>query len=290
MEISEYTTKRAEALNKLKLPETELPINIKILWFDTVTSYDINNRVNLETHSHSFFEIHFTFSGKVQYECGGSLTELCGNQALFITPDTPHKYIKCSEDLLKVSLAFSFDKNKAVSTLFSNIKTKKLNFSNDISENVNFVLKQSEKKDFLIPGIISGRIIEIIYSVFNTLQISLPQTSDKNFDSRILVAKEYIKNNKHRIITCKDVAKECCLSSKQLSRIFKSYTGVSIFEYIIDQRIKYSKKLLLQSEHSIKEISFMLGFENECSFVSFFKRHCGMPPGNFRKQNSENNN
>ena len=285
MGMTEYTDSRAQALNKLNIPEMELPIHIKILWFDNLTGRDISHRICLEKHSHTFFELHFVLDGKMCYECDGETMELCSNQAVLIPPNSAHRYVSCDKDLLKAAIAFSLSGNGAALMASDLERVEKFDFSEDITENVNFILRQSEKKDFLAPGIISGRILEIIYSVCAILQIRLPESDDKEADPRVLVAKEYIDNNKHRIINCEDVAKECCLSVKQLNRVFKNDTGSSVFEYIVNVRTKYAKKLLLQSEYSIKEISLMMGFENECSFVLFFKRHCGMPPGSFRKQN-----
>lgn len=283
MTISEYSAQRSNVLNKMNIPATELPVSIRILWFDTLTAFDVNNRVSMEKHSHSFFEIHFVFSGKLCYECNGIVTELCEHQALLIPPDTPHKYIKSGKDMIKLSVAFSFIEAGHISMIFNEYKIEKLNFSDDIIENVDFILKQSDKRDIFVPRIISGRILEIIYSVCSTLQVKLPEFDDKEYDPRVTAAKEYIDNNMQRIINCEDVAKECFLSAKQLNRVFKNSTGITVFEYIVASKIKYAKQFLSQNEYSIKEIGFLMGFENECSFVSFFKRHCGMPPGIFRK-------
>lgn len=290
MTISEYTPERADALNKLNIPEAEAPINIKILWVELLTADNIYNRIYTETHSHSAYEMHFILSGRADYEYNGKAASIHTNEALFIPPEVLHKYTGCSKDMLKFSITFSLGKAGLSSEIFNDIAAQLLTLSDDVTDNINSILKYSDKKDFFAPGIISGRILEIIYSVCGSLKIKLPQTDDNKIPARVLVAKEYIDNNKHRIIKCEDVAKECCLSSKQLNRIFKSCTGSSVFEYIISSKIKYAKKLLSQKEYSIKEISFMLGFENECIFVSYFKRHCDMPPGAFRKQLFEQSN
>ena len=55
MQIYEYTPSRAEALYKYRIPETEAPLNIKILWIDVLRADDIPLRVLDEPHSHSFF-------------------------------------------------------------------------------------------------------------------------------------------------------------------------------------------------------------------------------------------
>lgn len=284
MALSEYTVRRAEALNELNIPEIESPMNIKILWVDVMNYMNVTSRsyTGIHSHAHSFYEIHFVFSGTVFYEYCNTVMELTEGQAVLIPPNVPHRYIKCSDNMRKGALAFAFGN----SSFLTDIGVKHFEFPDEIAMNMDFILKQSDSKDIFTKSLISGRVLEMIYCVLSCLNVQLPKSGEKGVDSRFLVAKAYIDNNKHRMITSDDVAKECCLSSRQLNRIFKNYTGSSLFEYITDIKMKYAQKLLLKSEHSIKEIGFMLGFENECSFVSFFKRHSGMTTGEFRKFNS----
>lgn len=287
MKVCEYTPERAKVLTKLNIPEFELRINTKILWLDIMASGDIgDNHASFMMHSHSFFELIFSLSGKMYYEYNGQQIEVSGNSALFIPPSTPHRFAKCSDDCIKVSIAFSLGKSGENSDFSVVLNSTILHLPKEAFTNINYILKQSDNKNFLLPSVIGGRILEILCNTFDALNISLPERNDEMIDSRVLVAKSFIKNNHHRIIKSEDVSKECCLSTKQLSRIFKKHTGVSISEYIVTSKIKYAKSLLLQSDKSIKEIGFMLGFENESSFVSFYKRHTSIAPGIFRKQSS----
>ena len=131
------------------------------------------------------------------------------------------------------------------------------------------------------------KVTFLSYSFFYLLGIKIPKRNNLTSDPRFLVAKTFIESNTGRLITCSDISKECCLSTRQLSRIFKTETGKSLSKYIIAAKIKRAKRLLLDTQHSIKEISFLLGFENESSFSSFFKRYCEMTPGSFRTKMSK---
>ena len=279
MVISEYSQERAETLFKRNLPDIEAPVHIKILWLDSLTGKSISRRNSHEAHAHTFLEIQFVFSGWMRYECGGEGVGLSAGNALLIPPGISHRHIQCSRDLEKAVLAFS-----TASLLFDGREPRKFEFSGDIPENMNYILKNSDQRTFFSPAILSGRVLEMIASVCGSLGITLLETTGKDVDSRVLVAKSYIEDHKDQVISCEAVARECCLSLKQLNRIFRMETGSSVFEYITATRVRYARKLLLQGERSIKEIAFLMGFENESSFVSFFKRHCGMPPGIYRKE------
>lgn len=284
MKLSEYTPKRASIIYKLNRPETESHINVQALWFDIVRPEDVADRVCLDTHTHSFYEVFMMFGGSSINECNGEIIELKTGDALFLPPNTPHKHISHTEDFLKVSFAFALVEDASPHIVLGN-EPKLFSIPSDVAPNINYVLAHSENKDIFVPKIICGRILEIVYSICKALTAKLPQTDELDSDPRVIVAKQFIYNNKHKIITTDDVAKECCLCAKQLGRIFKKETGCTVYEYIIATRVKHARQLLLQKQYTIKEISYMLGFENESSFVSFFRRHYGTPPGVFRRNN-----
>ena len=145
-------------------------------------------------------------------------------------------------------------------------------------------MKQSDRDDVFTPAVVSGRLSEIIAEVVRAVNDKLPPASHVSEDPRVTVAKEYIYNNRGRLITGDDVAKECSISRKQLDRIFKAQTEKTVHDYLTATRVDYAKQLL-QSDKSVKEISYTLGFDSESGFVSFFKRHCGIPPGLYKKEN-----
>ncbi len=281
---SEYTAQRARALDRMNLPDIEVPLNVKVLWLDIMHAVDKEARSYSGTHTHSFYELHFVFAGRAVYECEQDTVTLREGQAALLTPHTPHRFVRADADLFKVSLAFAPDKVGAASLSLDRCGYRTFAVTNDIVRAVDRILQQAAEGDIFTPALISSHILEILYATFRALSLPLPSHYESEHDTRYLVAKAYIDRHKQRLITCEDVAKECCLSTKQLSRIFKANTDMSLFEYIISTRIKYAEKLL-HSRRSIKEVGYMLGFENESSFIAFFKRHRGMPPGIYRREN-----
>ena len=264
----------------MNFPAFELPMNLKTIWVETVDFLSIRNDVTKEVHAHSFLEVHFLFSGTVTYRWDETYFEVCSGQAFLIPAQKEHKYISCSDDVLKTTIAFSCD-----SALFAEAKI--FAFDDDIARNFDKMFEMCEQNNVFTPYVISGKAMEILYTVLQSVSSKLPEFTAAKHDPRFLVAKEFIENNFDKRITCSHVANECCLSVKQLNRIFCKETGESISNYINAVKTKYAKKILLESNLSVKEISFMVGFENEGSFISFFKKHCAATPAVFRKQMSE---
>lgn len=286
MFATEYTDKRADALNKISFPHLELPLNLNILWVSAAGKAYLNTNIRKHAHEHSFFELHFVLDGIIAYTCGTDVFTLNSGEALFIPPHTKHHYQPSSE-ALKITLAFSADDNALELLQLKNRAATRIDYSDKITQCLNFILRHSEISDLFTSQLIVGRALEIVYSFLYALNIKIPKNSNDSRDPRFFMAKAYIENNSDKLLTCNDVSKECCLSTKQLSRIFKTETGQTLTDYIVACKIKQIKRLLLDTQYSVKEIGFLLGFENESNFVSFFKRHCELPPGAFRAKMSE---
>ena len=58
-------------------------------------------------------------------------------------------------------------------------------------------------------------------------------------------------------------------------------------DYIKRKRASAIAEMLSGTSLSLKEISRVMNFNNEYYFNSFFKRYCGMTPGDYRKSNVE---
>lgn len=277
MRLTEFSEKRAERLNKLNISVNDSPSGIRFLWFDIVTGKNIRSRIHTGVHTHSFYEIQIVFSGNVSYDCCDKSVNASVGYAILIPPNNTHKFLDCDENLIKGSIAFSVDYP------WLDIKNVEMFKIGNICEDVNFILQKTDEENIFTAHIVYGRLLEIFYSLCKMLKVELPEKIDKSLDSRFVVAKKFIDFNCRCMINSEDVAKECGLSSKQLNRIFKQNTNMSLYEYIVDVRIKTALELLDNMNFSIKEIGFALGFETESGFVSFFKRHTGTSPGAYRK-------
>ena len=54
-------------------------------------------------------------------------------------------------------------------------------------------------------------------------------------------------------------------------------------EYILNIRIDHAKEMLLHTTHSISEIAYWCGFENDNYFWKTFRKTAGITPASFRK-------
>lgn len=87
----------------------------------------------------------------------------------------------------------------------------------------------------------------------------------------------------------KDLAKELCLSNRQVSRIISKIYGVSFSKILAQTRLRKAEILLLKTDKSILDICQSVGFINESSFFTLFKKQYGCTPLQFRLKNIKQN-
>ena len=80
------------------------------------------------------------------------------------------------------------------------------------------------------------------------------------------------------------LADQVHLSVNYLRNIFKDNTGNSLSNYINDRKINVICRLLLDTDMTLTEINDKLGFSTRNYFYTFFKKHMGMTPGDYRKK------
>lgn len=106
--------------------------------------------------------------------------------------------------------------------------------------------------------------------------------SSSDFDQKIV---KYIEENYCNPDMCIEfVASKFEISTKQVYRIVRKYSGKGFNEYVNRLRMDKAKKLLENSTSSIKDISEKCGFYSTNTFYKVFKRYNGISPSRYAKQ------
>lgn len=80
-----------------------------------------------------------------------------------------------------------------------------------------------------------------------------------------------------------DVAEYVHLSPYYFNRLFKKRTGFTPHDYILNLRLNNACYLLRTSNHTVKEICFLTGFQSESAFCQSFKHVKGVTPSAYRE-------
>jgi AraC-like DNA-binding protein len=82
-----------------------------------------------------------------------------------------------------------------------------------------------------------------------------------------------------------DIASVCGLDRSYLSRLFKDATGQSLQGYLVAYRMKMAAQLMRDGSNSIQYVSLAVGYSDIFTFSKAFKKHYGVSPTEYRKNN-----
>ncbi|HEX7056843.1 MAG TPA: AraC family transcriptional regulator [Bacilli bacterium] len=95
---------------------------------------------------------------------------------------------------------------------------------------------------------------------------------------------DIIQNNYDTNITLEDCAAKLHYNANYLSSVFKKETNATFSEYLVNYRFNMSKKWLLETNMTVKEIAERLQYHNAQNFIRSFRKKEGVTPGQFREQ------
>jgi AraC-like DNA-binding protein len=101
-------------------------------------------------------------------------------------------------------------------------------------------------------------------------------------DARVQKVIQAIKSDQFTCIS--DLAHQVNLSISRLSHLFKAETGLSLGEFLANERLERAANLLRDTEMRVKEITFNIGYSREPSFNRAFKKKFNRSPLSYRKR------
>ena len=110
------------------------------------------------------------------------------------------------------------------------------------------------------------------------------KNSNKNQNLYIEQCKDYIFSHLHDKIKIPEIASKLSLNPNYLSVLFRKHEGISIKEFIINEKIKIVKNLLTHSEYSYIEISNCMSFSSQSHLEKQFKKMTGSTLREYREK------
>jgi AraC-like DNA-binding protein len=93
----------------------------------------------------------------------------------------------------------------------------------------------------------------------------------------------HIQKNLNSKLMLDDIATKVGSNRSKLAASFKQILGVGVFEWTREHRMLKAKSLLIESNLSIQEIGFEVGYENCANFSTAFKKYFKISPRQQRK-------
>lgn len=252
-------------------------------------------------HNHEAFELNFVEHASGVRRIVGDSNEVVGEYDLVLitSPDLEHVWEQntcTSESIREVTIQFHLDmsENGFISrNPFHSIQKMMVEARKGLCFPINAIMHVYNQIDTL-STIKDGfyafiQFMTILYELSKcdgarTLATSSFAKVDVESDSRrVLKVKNYINKNYTDEIRLSVLADVAGMSPSAFSRFFKLRTGRNLSEYIIDIRLGYASRMLVDTSKSIAEISYSCGFNNLSNFNRIFKKKKNCSPSAFRE-------
>ena len=274
-----------------KIPKTgETSFNVQI--DENVHFYD-------RLHLHPELQITLIEKSHGTLFVGDSISTFHPGDLFIIGPNIPHalkndtSYYQ-DKDLVAKSISIFFSKEAFGDNFFQLPELSKINeFLNHaekglrvLGENIELkemILKIEKQKGF-------NRLL-LLFSILQNLanhknleslsRISFSATSNELQSEKISRVFQFIMDNYHRPIKLEEAAEITNLSVSAFCRYFKLRTRSTFSRFLNEIRVSTACKQLIESEYSVSEICYQVGFNNISNFNRQFKIITGFTPSQY---------
>lgn len=127
-------------------------------------------------------------------------------------------------------------------------------------------------------------------NLLQKLLIQLPllhrQASQTPAEFSLTTLERFMHDNCHRALKLEDFARFSGLSTYHFSKKFRQLAGESPLRYFNQLKIGEAKRMLRETDHSIRQIGQTLGFDDAYYFSRLFKKFTGTSPLAYRQAES----
>ena len=252
-------------------------------------------------HNHEVFELNFVEHAAGVRRIIGDSSEVIGDYDLVLitSPQLEHVWEQntcTSEDIREITIQFDFGMSED-SIFGRNPFLSIRNMMNEARKGLCFplsaimsVYKQLDTLSSIKDGFYAVmQFMTILYELSRcegarTLaSSSFAKIAVEDSSRRIFKVKNFINENYMDELRLAQMADIAGMSASAFSRFIKQHTGRNLSDYIIDIRLGYATRKLVDTSRSISEISFECGFNNLSNFNRIFKKKKGCSPSEFRE-------
>lgn len=275
----------------------------------TLATSEVYHALN-NFHNHQELELIYICSGQGIFSVEQSSKRISSDSILLIGPNTPHMFkfetnryydytMKHGRTPLPLKLL----------TLHINLNTLGKDFLNLPENNMLKTLISASKIGLQLQGNTKKRAIGMLQRLENSATYEhlpflllllneiaasedIPEHYERNAsrpfknidETRLSRIYLYTMDNFYKDIKLSEIASIVYMVPNAFCHYFKSRTGRSYFDFLIEVRIEHACKLLREENESVSTISANSGFNNLSNFNRYFKQQTGKSPTAYRQQ------
>lgn len=254
-------------------------------------SYTINTFDYPNMHSHvDYWEFCIVTEGAIKNRICGQPSEIYHEKTLsFMSTSDKHSYIKTTPTVRYINISVRESHLLQLLNIISpTFKDRLLQgprhfpISDIVVSEVENLLHQCnllsstqvEKKN----GLLCSSVLLILQEL-NRIHLNVHENSAPFMKALFSITTKMDFLN----YSVQDLQRELNYSSAHLNRLFKKHLNTTPYEYLQENKFRYAKNLLQNTDLSITEIASKIGYSNLSHFFQNFKHRYGVTPGECRK-------
>lgn len=251
----------------------------------------------IEFHQHTFYEIYFFLSGNVNYIIEGRNYKLRPGDILFTNRTDIHRpdihsgkpyervVVWIAEEYFEILKKYF---NEDLTSCFTDAALNDYRLSRPDGETIMILktlctkiaaAKQSNEtgSSVLVSAYLIEFLIYVIRAYYDTPDSIKKDVTENEKINQII---KYINENLTEDFSLDKISNQFFISKSYLSRQFKQFTGLSLYQYIMKKRLIIARNML-RSGHSVTNSYLTCGFNDYSNFLKAFKREFGQNPSDY---------
>lgn len=249
-------------------------------------------------HCHNSMEFMYVVEGICEIQTENRIEHLVEKQFIFLTSNTPHRLVVSPHMTCTIlNLEFSFCKERIEKEVCISV----LELQKRCPDTNSILRLSGEYSVFHDNGDVFRCFQELLGELTQTARYHLYlsellfqrllvmvscRASTRRPETGVIYVrkiKEYIREHYFEEIELQDIADFVNLNSDYMRRLFKKQEKISISKYLLKFRMEKAIFLLLNSNKSITDIAFEVGFNSRQHFYRVFMEQYGLNPKEYRK-------
>ena len=269
--------------HELVLPNDDLPF--KMFVFEGK-----NGNYRVSKHWHDSVEIFLVFEGEIDFYINTSYYGLSRGKFIIVNSNEVHS-IDVPKENFTIVLQIpkdEFEKYKVEEYMLFRHTSE--GYKEQDAEFVRLIRQMytayAEKRYGYELDVLSDyyRMMYYLVTKYREENVNKERMKQSRQMQKLVKITSYVEDNFREDVTLERVAGIFGFSPTYLSRIFKKYANVNYKTYILNVRVEYAFKELLNTDKSINKIAENNGFPDGRSFSKAFLARFGISPDKYRKE------
>lgn len=238
-------------------------------------------------HAHSYTELFYIIGGDGKFQIDDEQFPVREHQMVIVNPNIIHtelsyeahplEYIVLGIEGLEITIPGTDESRYCIYTFSA---------SNKVLNCMQGILREMQDCELEHQMVCQAYMDILVVQLMRSTKVSMTHVSGNSSTNRQCAsARHYIEHHYKEKLTLDELAEIANVNKYYLAHAFKEEYGISPINYMLACRIKAGKRLLVETDLSLSQISGILGFSSASYFSQSFRKAEGISPVEYRKTN-----